>query len=267
MPSAPRPENETERLAALRKLEILDTPPESSFDQLTEQAARLCAAPTALISLIDDNRQWFKSRVGLAVEETCRSQAFCGYAILADDALVVTDATQDPRFSDNELVTGEPGIRSYAGVPLVLKNGQRIGTLCVLHYEQTELKPHQIDELHLLANKVVNRLEVRARRHARGAAKSAVCDLAERSSEPVLVLDRLLEPLTSSESWNEEFGLHGLLDPRVNAMCDKALLQEAKQSCEIDDELEWTVTPWRDDLGKIGGVVVTVLSVNRGRAR
>lgn len=123
---------EAHRLAALRELCLLDTPATELFDRLTREAARLLKAPIALISLVDAERQWFYSRVGLGATETARSISFCGHAVAADAPLVVPDATLDARFADNPLVTGHPRIRAYLGVPLHAPGGHAIGTLCVI---------------------------------------------------------------------------------------------------------------------------------------
>ncbi len=126
------PENEFIRIATLRSLNILDTPSEERFDRLTRLAKRLFSVPIALVSLIDVNRQWFKSCIGLEVKETARNISFCGHAILGNDILMIPDATLDERFYDNPLVTDEPRIRFYAGVPLVVANGSKVGTLCLI---------------------------------------------------------------------------------------------------------------------------------------
>jgi GAF domain-containing protein len=144
MQAAPLPDNEAERLAALHALLILDTPPEQRFDKIAEFAASEFDVPIALISLIDRERQWFKARVGLPVCETGRDISFCGHAILAPGIMVVSDALLDPRFADNPLVTGEPGIRFYAGAPLTMPSGAALGTLCLI-----DRRPRTLDAMEL----------------------------------------------------------------------------------------------------------------------
>ncbi|HEU6455988.1 MAG TPA: GAF domain-containing protein [Roseateles sp.] len=140
MKTAPLPPNEKERLAALHALLILDTPPEQRFDRITEFAASEFDAPIALISLVDENRQWLKSRVGLDVCETSRDVAFCAHALLSTEPLVVPDTLKDERFADNPLVVGMPHIRFYTGAPLVLPSGLIAGTLCII-----DTKPREVD--------------------------------------------------------------------------------------------------------------------------
>lgn len=126
------PPDEAQRLDDLCRLELLDTEPEARFDRITRTAARLFGVPTALITLVDADRQWFKSRQGLQVASTPRRVSFCGHAVLQDGAFVVNDARADPRFADNPLVTGEPHVRFYAGMPLHGSAGHRVGSLCVI---------------------------------------------------------------------------------------------------------------------------------------
>lgn len=126
------PHDEASRLEALWALDVLDTPAEERFDRLTRMAKRIFRVPIALVSLVDENRQWFKSCDGLAATETPRSISFCGHAILGDDIFVVPDAAEDSRFADNPLVLGAPHIRFYAGCPLRAFDGQKLGTLCVI---------------------------------------------------------------------------------------------------------------------------------------
>lgn len=124
-----------QRLNALRSLLILDTPPEERFDRITRFAASEFDTPIALVSLIDERRQWFKARVGLDACETSRDISFCGHAIEGSNVLVIGDARDDPRFADNPLVTGDPFIRFYAGAPLILPGGLSVGTLCLIDTE------------------------------------------------------------------------------------------------------------------------------------
>ncbi|RME33558.1 MAG: sensor domain-containing diguanylate cyclase [Gammaproteobacteria bacterium] len=146
------PRDETERLRALHSLNILDTPPEERFDRLTRIARRLFDVPIALVSLIDENRQWFKSNLGLEVRETPREISFCGHAILGEEVFIIPDATADERFADNPLVVGEPGIRFYAGCPLRHPDGSRLGTLCIIDTKPRELSGEDIETLKDLAS-------------------------------------------------------------------------------------------------------------------
>lgn len=141
MKSPENPANEQQRLAALRSLKILDTGAEERFDRLARLASRIFDVPIALVSLVDENRQWFKSRVGLEACETSREISFCGHAILDNDIFVVEDASMDERFADNPLVTGDPDIRFYAGCPLRYLDGSKLGTLCLI-----DRKPRKLSE-------------------------------------------------------------------------------------------------------------------------
>ena len=144
MKQPPIPENESERLGALRALLLLDTPPEERFDRIVQFAAREFDVPIALISLVDENRQWFKSRVGLDACETSREVSFCGHALSMDAPLVIEDALLDERFADNPLVAGPPHIRFYAGAQLRLASGLVVGTLCLI-----DQAPRRLDEMDL----------------------------------------------------------------------------------------------------------------------
>ncbi len=156
--------NETDRLAALHGLGILDTPPEAAFDDLTRLAAVICGTPVALVTLVDEQRQWFKSKHGLKLCATPRDQAFCAHALLNPrELLVVPDATADPRFADNPLVTGNPNIRFYAGAPLLSAEGHPLGTLCVIDIVPRTLTPEQIEALSTLGRQVAAQFELRRR--------------------------------------------------------------------------------------------------------
>lgn len=156
-----KPANEEARIAALEKYAILDSDPEQSFDDLTLLASFVCKTPIALISLVDEDRQWFKSRVGIAASETSRDIAFCSTAILQGELFVVPDALADDRFRDNPLVVSDPHIRFYAGAPLVNEDGFALGTLCVVDRTPRELAPDQKDALKALSRLVLAQLEFR----------------------------------------------------------------------------------------------------------
>jgi PAS domain S-box-containing protein len=158
---APLPKNEATRLKALRQLQILDTPPEAGFDDLTRLGARICGTPTALVSLVDAERQWFKSKVGLEASETPRCVAFCAYTILQPDILIVPDALADERFVTNPLVVNPPYIRFYAGVPLITAEGQVLGSFCVIDYVPRQLEPYQLEALQALGRQAVAQIELR----------------------------------------------------------------------------------------------------------
>lgn len=160
--SAPQLKEEKRRLASLRNLEILDTPAEPAYDDLAQLAALVCETPIALISLLDENRQWFKARIGLTLQETPRSVAFCSHAIDRNEGLLlVPDAHQDDRFRQNPLVTEDPHVRFYAGMPVSGPDGQPMGTICVLDREPRILTPEQQLALRVLGREVEAQFKIR----------------------------------------------------------------------------------------------------------
>jgi GAF domain-containing protein len=167
---APVPGTEKKRLKVLWQYEVVDSVPEEVFDDLTELAARICEAPIALITLVDEKRQWFKSKVGITLKETSRDISFCSHAICQTDLFIVPDATLDKRFSHNPLVTTDPKIRFYAGAPLVTPDGHALGTLCVIDKVPRELTSDQRQALRVLARHVMTQLELR--RHSSELAKA-----------------------------------------------------------------------------------------------
>lgn len=165
MISAPKPKNEKQRLESLKALNILDTLSEVEYDQITEIASQICDTPIALISLVDENRQWFKSKVGVEASETPRDLAFCAHAILQDDVFIVENSSADERFFDNPLVTGETHVQFYAGAPILSPNGFAIGTVCVIDQIKRKLNVKQISALKALSNQITlilnNRVQIK----------------------------------------------------------------------------------------------------------
>jgi diguanylate cyclase (GGDEF)-like protein/PAS domain S-box-containing protein len=192
MKIAPLPADERERLAALRKYDILDTEPEAAFDSVVHLASYVCQAPIAAISLVDEGRQWFKAITGLDAKQTSRDVAFCAHTILQRETMIVADARADERFRDNPLVTSPPDIRFYAGVPLVTPQGFHLGTLCVIDRVPRVLTAEQLDAVKVLAGNVMAHLDLRL---SHRQIRQYVGDLQlaatifESSSESMIVTD------------------------------------------------------------------------------
>lgn len=175
------PENEEERLRTLNSYKILDTLPEEDYDAIAKIASNICNTPIALISLVDKDRQWFKSNRGLEAKETPREIAFCAHSILnPDDLFIVNDASKDERFLDNPLTTEDPNVIFYAGAPLNTSEGQTIGTLCVIDNKPNDLNETQKEALKLLANQVVSLLDLRKRNHELRNVNKKVTSLNEQ---------------------------------------------------------------------------------------
>ncbi len=225
---APLPPDEPERLEELRQLRILDTIAEAEYDDLVYLASHICATPIALVSLIDQDRQFFKARVGLEATETPRDLAFCAHAILRPELLVVEDATADERFADNPLVTSDPNIRFYAGTPLITKAGHSMGTLCVIDRVPRTLDESQRKSLRALGRQVEALLSLRRAKNE-----------AERTSK---TKDELLQSLGVEQERSERLLLSLFPKPiadRLRAEPGACIVEEYAEAtillCNVDD--------------------------------
>lgn len=231
------PNNESERLDALRRYGILDTLPEPSFDGLTELASRICGTSIALVSLVDENRQWFKSRYGLDVEETGRDISFCGHAILEPGSLMeVPDTHEDARFTNNPLVTAAPDIRFYAGMPLVSPDGFALGTLCVIDQAPKVLTPDQTRMLHLLARQVADQLERRRELLAHDEQSRVLAAIMDSVSAEIIYYDANLETRMWNSTYERNFRQSVGRSPRVGQpMLD--LIHERARSTSLPPDV------------------------------
>jgi len=193
------PANESDRQAALNRYKILDTLPEQVYDDLTQLAADICGTPIALISLVDKDRQWFKSRVGLDATEIPRDISFCGHAVAANAILNVPDARQDPRFADNPLVASDPNIRFYAGVPLITHDNYALGTLCAIDHQPRDLTDLQLRQLEVLSRLVINQFDLRIKERT-AELQQAIAELKQENQERLKIEESLRESQKRFES-------------------------------------------------------------------
>ena len=201
---APLPDDEPARLAALHDAQVLDTAPEADFDDIALLASQICGTPMGLVSLVDTDRQWFKAKIGVNVDQTHRDMSFCAHAIHGHEVLEVPDATADARFADNPFVAGEGNIRFYAGAPVVLDGTHAVGTVCVVDHVPRELTPDQRRALHSLARHAAVQLELR--RYARHAG-----EIADRLRQLDRMKDSFLTAV-SHELRTPLSSLHGYLE-------------------------------------------------------
>jgi GAF domain-containing protein len=190
--AAPSATTEAARIAALNRYAILDSEPEEAFDDLVLLAAHICRTPIAMLSLVDDHRQWFKSKVGVEVQETPRDISICAYAIEQNDLYIIPDTYKDPQFRENPLVVGEPRIRFYAGAPLVNEDGFALGTLCVVDREPRELDDEQKEALSALGRLALRQMELRKNLQL---LKEALNDRTKEEHARELEIKRLEEKL------------------------------------------------------------------------
>ncbi|MGB7434897.1 MAG: GAF domain-containing protein [Candidatus Acidiferrum sp.] len=191
--AAPTPSStEAARVAALDRYAILDSEPEESFDDLVILAAHICQTPIAMLSLVDDHRQWFKSKFGVEVRETPKEFSICAHAIKQHDLFIVPDTTKDDRFRENPVVTGEPHIRFYAGAPLVNEDGYALGTLCVVDKQPRELDPAQREAITALSRLALRQMELRMNLQL---LKDALNDRTREEHAREMELKRLEEKL------------------------------------------------------------------------
>ncbi len=251
---APLPTDEDARLRALASYSVLDTPPEEAYNDLVQLAAQVCGVPVALISLIDDQRQWFKARIGMEVPQTPREHAFCAHAILRpDDIMEVPDATQDPRFAANPLVTAEGGIRFYAGAPLVTPAGAALGTLCIIDQVPRRLTPAMAQALKALARQAVRLLELR-----RALAELESLNQALRERQQQLEATQRRLDLANQELAEQSLtdALTGLKNRRA---FDRLLAEEAARVERVRSSVALILLdidqfkPYNDEFGHVSG--------------
>ena len=219
----PPPANETDRLAALYGLGILDTEPEKDFDDIVALASAVCGVPMSLVTLIDIDRQWFKARVGTDLTETSRDLSFCAHAILGKDLLVVPDARVDARFADNPAVAVDGGVRFYAGAPLITSDGFGLGTLCVVDSEPRRLNVEQLQALRALARQVTAQLELRRYAVSLANTTARLQELERRKDElAALVGGELKAPLRLVDAYLDGLGHTGSHAPEFADLVGRA---------------------------------------------
>ena len=284
MPTAPYPADESDRLKALHSLRVLDTPPEACFDDLTELARATFGMPIALVSLLDEHRQWFKSAAGLGACETPREQSVCAHVVLNAGPVVIEDWTQDDRTRDNPLMSGSAGLRFYAGAPITLSTGETVGSFCVIDMKPRSFSAAHVRQLERMASVCASLLEMRRSTELLREAERLVTSrkqilrqFVENTPAAVAMFDTEMRYLVVADQWRKDYGLddsdligrsHYEVFPEIGedwkALHRRALAGEVI-SCDRDtfdradgtrQYLRYQLQPWRDSSGSIGGIVM-----------
>jgi signal transduction histidine kinase len=235
---APQPANETDRLAALYSLDVLDSAPEKDFDDIVALASTVCHVPMSLISLIDADRQWFKARTGTDVTESSRDLSFCAHTILGNDLLVVPDASADARFADNPAVTAEGGVRFYAGAPLVTTDGFGLGALCVIDSAPRRLDAEQLQALRALARQVTSQLELRRYAVALANTTARLQELERRKDDLAgLVGGELRAPIRLMATYLERLGRTGFHDADLSDLVARSCSSHVRPMLDLLEHL------------------------------
>lgn len=248
-------QEEQKRLEALYKYEILDTPEERDFDRLSQLASMICETPISLITLLDHDRQWFKSKHGIEINETHRNVAFCNYAIMDDKMLVVKDATKDERFKDNPFVTSAPEIRFYAGMPLITPDGFRLGTLCVIDDKPRELTEFQKFAVETLASEVITQLELRLKMK-QVSIQSEELKQNNTSLKRIndsngkllsIIAHDLRSPISSISSLIDMYQSADLSNDEMKELTLEMKSEVVNTSHLLDNLLQWAVSQFKDE--------------------
>lgn len=232
---APLPDDQHERLLELRDLDILDTDPEQDFDDVVELASRICGMPMSLISLVEDDRQWFKARKGMDADSTPMEEAICAHAILEDDFLEIGDTRNDPRTRDNPLVLADDPLHFYAGAVLRTSNGHALGTLCVLDSKPNALNDLQRTALRVLARQVVAQLELRRALTEADLLRREVDHRVKNSLQSVAALTRMQARGAKSPETREALDLTGRRIETVALLHEHLYAPDAKGFVRLED--------------------------------
>jgi signal transduction histidine kinase len=257
---APIPENEAERLEALRRYQILDTRSDPVFDDLAALASYVCGTPIALVSLVDSDRQWFKARVGLDASETPRDVSFCGHTILANDTLVVEDALADSRFADNPLVTADPKIRFYAGAKLTTSDGYALGSLCVIDRVPRQLTSAQKEALEALSRQVVAQME-----YKRNVLEMAEIIADRKQTEELKAANQAAQAASRAKSEFLANISHELRTPLNGIIGMTELVLDSELTCEQRENLD-VVKSSADSLLSLVNHVLDFSEIESGKA-